>query len=232
MNALKARWQALAARFDAYSQRERAMIAAAVVGGIVMLGMTLLLDPQFAQLRQAEQATAQTSQDLSSTQTQLEAARTQLGADPNAAKRREVEALRKSLAAANASLHEVEAGLVTPENMNAVLERLLARNASVRLLSLKSLQPVNLAREIVDTQKSGDAVQLSGDLLLPGLFKHGVELQLEGSYADLMAWVVDLEAAPEKMLWGDVQFSVVEYPRSVLKLTVYTLNLEKSWLAI
>jgi MSHA biogenesis protein MshJ len=36
----------------------------------------------------------------------------------------------------------------------------------------------------------------------------------------------------EQVFWGGIELSVAEYPQSVLKLTIYTLSLEKSWLTV
>ena len=45
MSDLQAQWKKLGTRFDAFSQRERALLAAAVVGGVLLIGFTLLIDP-------------------------------------------------------------------------------------------------------------------------------------------------------------------------------------------
>lgn len=235
MSPLKDQWVATAARFNAFSQRERALLAAAVIGGVAMLGMTLLIEPNFARARSAQQQITQANQDLQAMQVQLQSLRGQLQIDPDAARRTEVAGLKKDLASVDASLKGLETGLVAPEQMNAVLERLLSRNAQIRLVSFKSLTPVNLAASISagakaqDVAKAAEPASANG---LPGLYRHGAELRLEGRYADLLAWVSQLEASQQKVLWGDVRFSVAEYPLAVLTLTVYTLNLEKSWLEI
>ncbi len=235
MDELKSRWKALAERFDAYSQRERALLAAAVIGGGMMLGMTLLVDPDFARARVAQKQADQAAQDLAAVQLQLNAVKVQLQADPDAGKRAEAATLQKEMTEVEESFRKLENGLVPPENMNAVLERLLARNASVKLISFKSLTPVNLADAVAEATKSAEGMAApapASKTSLPGLYKHGVELRLEGSYADLYGWLNQLESSPQKVLWGDVRFAVAEYPRAVLMLTIYTLNLEKSWLAI
>lgn len=235
MSAFKERWVAIAARFNGYSQRERALLAAATIGGVFMLGMTLLIDPNFVRSRAAVQQIAQATQDLGTTRVQLQSLRSQLQIDPDAAKRAEVATLQKELATVDAALKNLETGLVAPEQMNSVLERLLSRNAQVKLISFKSLTPVNLAAGISDGSKGADASKVAEAMPsagLPGLYRHGVELRLEGRYADLLAWVSQLESSQQKVLWGDVRFSVTEYPQAVLTLTVYTLNMERSWLEI
>lgn len=211
-------------RFSAFSQRERGLIAAVIVGGTLLVGYSALIDPALARARIAERQAAQAGDELTQLRTQLQVLQTQMQVDPDAPRRGEIAALQKELAEADAALKRVESGLVPPEEMNALLERLLARNTGLRLLSLKSLPPVNLGEATAADQKSESAG--------PRLFRHGVELKLEGGYGELHAWLRQLEEAPQKVLWGDVRYVVAEYPRAQLTLVVYTLSSDKSWLAI
>lgn len=230
MSAVTKRWQALGKRFDAQSPRERGLIAAALVGGVLFLGFSLLVDPALSRARLAERQIAQTGNELSTVQAQLQALQAQLLVDPDAGRRSEIEALKKDAAAADAAIRQIQSGLVPPEEMNALLERLLAKNVGLRLLSLKSLPPVNLAESAAESQRGNDKTAAAA--VGPGLFKHGVEMKLEGSFADVHNWLRQLEEAPQKVLWGDVRYTVGEYPRAQVTLTVYTLSLERSWLAI
>ena len=47
---------------------------------------------------------------------------------------------------------------------------------------------------------------------------------------DLLAYLRSLEAAPHRVLWGDMQLKAGEYPRVTLQLKLYTLSLEATWL--
>lgn len=66
----------------------------------------------------------------------------------------------------------------------------------------------------------------------PGLWKHGVEIVLAGSYADLAAYVQRLEALPQRWLRGGLQFRVEQHPRATLTLRLYTLSLDPGWLEL
>lgn len=242
MSKAKMEWDKLAARFNAYSQRERALLAAAVIGGILMLGFSLFVDPNLSRAKIAKRLAEQQKNDLFSVEAQLQSIKAQLKVDPDAGRKAEIARLQGELARIESAVKNLEGGLVPPAQMNAVLDRLLAGNTNLRLLSLKSLPPVNLA----DTGKPA-AVAVPGtaansvpnaapatpvvvDAL--GLYKHGVEIRLEGGYADLHAWLTQLESTQQKILWGDVRFQVVEHPRSVMVLTIFTLSTDKAWLAI
>ncbi|MFA7290766.1 MAG: hypothetical protein WC023_00825 [Rhodocyclaceae bacterium] len=228
MSDLKQQWEKLGARFNAISQRERALLAVAVVGGILLLGYSLLIDPNFTRTRISDRLAAQQSGDVQSSDGQLQALKAQLQVDPDAGRKAALATLKTELLQVESALRNLEGGLVAPDKMNAVLERLLSGNANLRLLSLKSLAPVNLA----EGSKSAESEANSAGASALGLYKHGVEVRLEGGYSDLHGWLSQLESTPQKILWGDVRLQVVEHPRSVLSLTIFTLSTDKAWLAI
>jgi MSHA biogenesis protein MshJ len=69
------------------------------------------------------------------------------------------------------------------------------------------------------------------------VFKHGVEITVEGRYLDLLDYVSQLEQMPWHVLWSkaalnEEQNPAVTWPANRLKLTVYTLSLDKTWLSI
>lgn len=234
MSTLKVKWGQLRERFDARNRRERALLALMTVGGILLLGFSLLIDPFLTQTRTAARTIVQARNDQAVAQEQLRALRAQLQTDPDAALRAEMAALKNELAVTENSLKQLEHGFVSPEEMTALLEHLLSRHAGLRLLRLKSLVPVNIAEQATSEHAGDVGERVNADKALPGfgLYRHGVELQLEGTYAELHGWLSQLEKTPQKVLWGDLRFSVVEHPRAVLTVTVFTLSLDKAWLAI
>ena len=230
-SALNARWQGMAKSFNARSRRERGLIAAVGVFGILLLGNALLIEPKLMKASAAQRAAMASNNDLSAVEQQMQVARVQLGMDPDAGRKAEIARHKNDLAAADAALKAIESRLVPPDQMNALLERLLAKNTSLRLVSFKSLPPVNLAEAGNEGTKDAAKPQPAEDAG-SGLFRHGVELKLEGSYGDLYRWLWQLEQVPQRLLWGDARFSVLDYPKAVLTVTVYTLSSEKAWLAI
>jgi MSHA biogenesis protein MshJ len=69
------------------------------------------------------------------------------------------------------------------------------------------------------------------------VYKHGVEITVEGRYLDLLDYVSDLEQMPWHILWSKAALNEdkndeITWPANRLKLTVYTLSLDKTWLSI
>lgn len=226
MRKLQEAWRRLTERFNVRPVRERALIAAAIIGSVLLVGNALLVDPLLLRARQALRQGGQQTAEADGLAAQAGTLRAQLANDPDAPLKGALAGLQDELRTVEGRLKALEARFVPPEQMTDVLENLLASHARLRLVSLRSLPPANLA----NAGKKDEAAAALPEAL--GLYKHGVEMRVEGSYADLYAWLAQLEAAQRKLLWGDIRFTVVEHPRSQLTLTIYTLSTDRSWLAI
>lgn len=223
---MKKQWLALLARFDALALRERRLIAVAVLGGVSLLGWSLFIDPAFSRLRVAERGIVEQRAQLSALQAQTAILQSP-AQDPEARARAELAALKQQLSRLSERLSAMDGSLVSPQRMTGLLEELIGRRSGLHLLSLQTL-PVKPLLERSEGAAPGAAIPpVSG-----GLYKHGVEIRLEGSYSDLADYLTRLEKSPQKLLWSAATLSAEKHPRLVLTLTVYTLSLDKTWLIV
>ena len=220
----------LAAKFDALAKRERLLVLLALIGGVVLLGWTFGVEPALGRARAAERGLAEVAVQRQALQAQLQVLQAP-AQNPDVRARSELEALRVDLARVGERLASFEGALVPPQRMSRLLEEMIGRRSSLRLLSLRTLPvaPV-LAPASVEGAKA-TAPQTRADSA-GALYKHGVEIRLEGSYAELTEYLARLEKSPQKLLWGRAALSAEQHPRLVLTLTVYTLSLERTWLIV
>jgi MSHA biogenesis protein MshJ len=222
----------LAQRYDALQLRERWLVAAAILGAIVLVGHGLFVAPAQTRARLAERSLSEQQVQLSALNAQMLAMQSP-NQDPNVAARAELDSLKKQLAEQAARIALMESALVPPHQMAGLLEEMIGRRSGLRLLSLKTL-PVAAALEkkavagAAESGKPGVVPTKATD----GLFKHGVEITLEGSYQELAAYLERLEQAKPKLLWSGVSLSADKHPRLVLTLTAYSLSLERAWLIL
>lgn len=231
-NRLVVRLGALAERFSALSLRERGLIAAAAVVALILVGDALFLAPLRQRLSAANARLAEQGVNLVKLQEQIGLLQGQT-LDPDAANRAALAARQEELAALQARLREFDSTLVPPERAAALLENLVKSQRGLALVSLKTLAPVPLVDRSAAAKpptEGGRAPAPTPDGV-PNVFRHGLEIKVAGSYADLQGYLARLEAAPQKLLWGKLDLSVERYPRSVMTLTVYTLSLDPAWLA-
>ena len=217
-------------RYKKLSRREKIMVAAALVIAPLMLAETLVVSPLAVRNKRVEDSIAQQSVTLTALQTQLVTLQQQLQADPDAGPKAELAALKADQAQLDGELEKLGTTLVRPEEMNGMLERLLARHTGLRLLSLKTLQPQSVIAEKREPDAAGAPAKPAGRTF--DLYRHGVEIRLEGSYSELQAYVTQLEELQQRLVWGSLQYKVTEYPKAEMSLTVYTLSPDRAWLSL
>lgn len=229
MKALRELWGRWAGRYAVLSQREKMLLAATLVLAPLLIGESLVLEPQRKRNLAQERSIAQQSATLADMQNQVAVLQQQLQLDPDAAAKAQITALQGEQQRLEGELQALGSTLVRPEDMNGLLERLLARHAGLRLLSLKTLKPESVlapkagAGETATAKPAGERFDL---------YRHGVEIRLEGSFAELQAYLEQLEQSPQRLLWEQLQYQVGEYPKAEMRLMVYTLSADRSWLAL
>ncbi len=222
-------------RFDALSLRERIMVALAILAAIFFLLNVLLIGGWARQNTSMTATLAEQREESARMAEQLQGLRVQTAVSPDEQARTRVREIEKKIAAIDATLESASRQLVPPERMATLLEDLLKRNKRLQLISLTTLPAEALLHEkpsAADTPQEGTAPTTGPPADRPNIFKHGVELTLGGSYFDMLDYLAQIEALPWQMYWGQLTLDAHDYQHPVLKLTLYTLSLDKAWLKI
>lgn len=245
---LRTRLEGWQRAFDARPPRERLLMIAVGIALALAAIDTLWLGPSFAKLKEAR--TRQQQAQL--TQQQLQTDALSIGNSRDAqerTKQAEVAAWRQRAREGENQLRTHEDTLISPEQMMALVEQVLARHGQVRVRSMRLLERVDLlagaggapAGPAPAATPNAAATRTAGGASAPStgaapggvsLYRHGVELQLEGSFGDLLAYLKALEAMPQHLLWGAMQMQVQQHPQVLLTLRVYTVSRERHGLEL
>ena len=223
-------WEKLARRFDALKPRERVMVFAAGVAIIAGLGFVLALEGVLAKHKILAANAERHRIDLAQLNKQNTESTRLLNQDPDVEGRKHIDDLRRQLGGYDTELRGVQQGLVPPNRMVKVLEDMLSRDANVRLVKLRTLpvaalvEPAGLAAESAAAKSSAPTKNL--------VYKHGIELTVEGSYLELLDYQARLEHLPWRMFFARTSVNSVDYPRVFMTVTLYTLSLEEAWLVV
>jgi len=219
-------WRQQRQRFGALGRRERLLVITAAAAACVMATDALWLTPAFQAWRAAHKREAALPGALAKT-----AAEAQRNAEAALAQEHQLQAelaqLRHRLQDGEAAMREIEANLVGPDRMLALLEKMLDGHGQLRVREMKSLPRADLAAEAAVPAAAGTAAAER-----PALYRHGIELTLEGSFADLVRYLEALENMPQRLLWGAMRLKVEQHPKALLTLRVYTLSVDRHWLEI
>jgi MSHA biogenesis protein MshJ len=215
---------------DAMALRERAMFFGAVALVLMTLLQVFLLNPVLSRRNQLSAQIAQQEDETKAIQAQIQALVRPNVQDQDALNRDKLKSLRAQMAQLDQEFEEQQKQFVPAEKMVAMLENMVAKNRKLQLLSLRNLPSTGLS-----TGAGTPAGAAGGQAKLGGareVFRHPVELSVKGSYFDLLDYLAALERMPQRVFWDGFELSVAQYPQSVLKLTIYTLSPEKSWLTV
>lgn len=222
----------LTRRFDARPQRERMAIVLAALAVVLLLADKLWLTPAFQAFGDASKALAAARTDQQALADETERRRVQGDANRRALDA-DIAQWRQRTSQGAQALADTQAGLIGPDRMVALLEQMLPRQGSGKVVALTTLAPQDARTPIAPPPgaASTPAAAATGDGA--PLYRHGVEITVEGSYGDLMAWLSSLETLPgPRLLWGGVKLNVDQHPTVRLSLTVYTLSLDRTWLEL
>ncbi len=225
---MKKLWTDLAARIDAMSLRERGVICAAAAAALIVFGYSLWIDTDFTRSSRLTSEIAQRQAEMNSLQEQIGKMGRIREADPDRANRERLAALRAQLAGIEARIAGEEHKFTAPDKMRGVLEELIAKTRKVRLVSLKTLPVSSISDE--RAAQAGQDKAASGQARL--IYRHGVELTVAGGYLDLLAYLSDLEKLPTQLYWNGLELQASDYPSVTMKLTVFTLSLDRAWLNV
>lgn len=269
MNRLQLLWERLTLRLDAMSLRERAMVFAAILGVMLGLAYNIGLDPLYQRQAQLLEQIRQQNTQMAGIDLEIQARMQAFATDPDAQARAQLSEVRHSIETSTHALLTMQKGLVAPDKIAPLLERILHGNGRLKLLSLRSLPvagmndpleqdgkaapaatpapaPVSgegMAQAMVaqaTAAASGSAPPQAGAPAAPAmankprelLYRHGVEIFLQGSYLDMISYMDALQALPAQLFWGKAELAAGQYPNARLKLTLYTLSLDQKWMQL
>ena len=235
-------WLLISSKFEALNKRERWMVSGALLVVVYAVINTLLLNPILTRQKNL-------TNELEVDQSQIQGLTLQLSEytrkgviDPDAQNKQRITELQSHLQLLETQLSGLQTTLISPDKMPELLRSLLKKNGKLKLIELNTLPTKGLLESTSENASAITAVAEEATQANPNqskqqqdspVFKHGVEITVEGRYLDLLEYVSELEQMPWHVLWSKAALSTDQHPPlSQLKLTVYTLSLDKTWLSI
>lgn len=239
---MKKAWEKVSSRIDALSLRERALAFATAAALLIFLFFTLVLNPLYAKQAAILARIDQQKNQLGGIDLEITRKLRAYVVDPDAANKQKLQKTKLDMAQMSASLRAMQKGLVAPDRIIFLLGSILQHHGKLHLVSLSTL-PAGATIDGAFTALAEDKAAQAGRVQAPApgvapaqvpelLFRHGVQIVVQGNYADMLAYMTALEAMPGQLFWGRASLNVDEYPVTTLTLTVYTLSLDKKWIKL
>lgn len=215
---LTARWRKLRRAHDSRSPSERRLLVLAVVAVLWLVMDTAWVTPSYARFNdirtrlrsaQADQQARQEAQqrqaaDLATLQTALDG---------------ELKQLRAQVSQEDQLLAQAQSRLIPAREMRSVLEGLLNSQARVRLLGMKTVR----SKDFRENTANGEAAVL---------YRHGLEIRVQGAFHDLVGWLRSVEALPRQLLWSGMRLEADPEWGLTLTVRLFTLSRDQDPLEI
>lgn len=124
--------------------------------------------------------------------------------------------VQRRIDAINESLGDYASELIDPAEMARVMEGVLKEQSKLRLIRIRNLSP--------------EALSAEADSRSATFYKHGLEIEFEGSYQACLDYLQEIENLPWRFYWQVLELEVLEYPRNRVRLEVGTLSLNEEWI--
>lgn len=215
MDEIKNRLLPHVAKIDALSMRERLLIFATALVLIAALWHTLLMQPLAQRAGQTRTQLTELEQRISSANQNLEDQIMQLASGGDEQRLR-IASLRRRIDEINATLGNHAAELIDPSEMAQVLEGVLKEQSRLSLVRIRNTTP--------------DPLSADEDPSAATFYRHGLEIEVEGSYAACLEYLSAIELLPWRLYWQVLELDVIDYPLNRIRIEVGTLSLDEEWI--
>jgi MSHA biogenesis protein MshJ len=206
-------------KYHTLSKRQKVLVFLVSAVLLFMLGNLFLVSPVKKRAAATAAQVTALQDDTLETQTKIDLLLHEVQAslaNPGSAKSR---TLRGQIDELDDQLVEYYDNLIPASKMGEILQQALTSESGLKLQSIKSLRVERLsAYESADEQES------------VALFRKGIQLRFEGDYFSTVNYLKKLENLEWKLLWGSLDYKVMDYPTATVTIQVYTLSSEEGWI--
>ena len=219
--------------FDESSLRQRIMIAAAVLITLHAAWDQLINQPQVREQAKLAAALEANQGDLSRLSQEIQVIASTVNRDNGV-----IDRLSRQITDLDAQIELASSELIAPERMPDVLQELLADNAGLQVVGLKSRPAQRVTRDSQTGAARSDAAvaqdeqaRSDGDTSA-AIYRHDFTIDFEGDYLSTLEYIRSVEQLGWRVFWDSVSIDSSEYPRSRVTVSVYTLSLEEGWIGV
>ena len=212
---IKVRLKKAEQSIDAMTLRERGLIMLTGIALIAAVWFLFLVEPlnqkadaRTGQLQELQERVDEVNRNLQQQVLEI--------AGGSAEQRARVASVNLQIESINEQLGDYAAELIDPSEMASVLEGVLADQKSLHLVRIR-----NLPSETLAASEEENATRF---------YRHGLEIEVEGSYHACLEYLAEIEDLPWRLYWQILDLEVIDYPTNRIRIEVSTLSLDEEWI--
>lgn len=202
------------------SMRERMLTLISAVGLIIFSAINFLLMPIFEEYTQLKKVEKTTQASIQAINVQVDNIKKQLEAKPVEKIQRQLDNLNRQYQNKIKDLEKYKLALVSSDDMATLIEEVVEENKNLLVVSLVSKAPTPI---LIQSNEGKEQVLL---------YKHAIDVKLQGQYFALLAFMKKIETQEKSILWNDIDYKVGEYPNAILSFEIYTISTDKEFIGV
>ena len=207
--------------FSALSKREQVVVLALGFVLVAFVWDQLFLSPLQAKSARLKAEISSVNKQILSQNEELQQMMQLSEDDPNLDLRNRESHLNAQTGDLKSKIAGLTDNLIPPKQMSKIMEQVLHQETGLVLKKVNSLESKRLTLEEGTEQTSGDKHIL---------FKHGVEMHLEGDYFETIRYLKALEDLSWSLIWSNVEYEVIEFPNAKIRIKINTLSEHSGWI--
>lgn len=113
----------------------------------------------------------------------------------------------------------------TPRMRGLIGDILGASKSKIKVASIKTLPVKTLFGQAPAPAPANASTASAGG----PIYKHGLDIELRGSYLDLMTYMRDLEEVNPKLYWSNASLSSGNYPETIFRVSLFMLSAQSKF---
>ena len=218
-------------QFEESTLREQVLVGLTGAVVVAFLLQFLVADPLLSETQKVKNRVV----SLAKTQTNLQKKLTDEPKEKNELMRKKKEYLgqRQRVDELDRQLSKLSSLLVAPDVMPHLLQSLVA-TSDMEIVAFENMAPQPLLSSAQsESNMIGKNSSAASQMVKPlQLFRHGMSLQLRGSFASSLKYLKTLESQPWRFMWNSLHYEVDEYPNGNLTIKIETLSAKQYWLGV
>ncbi len=212
--------QLYAEMLDRRSVRERVLILLTFLVLLLVAWNFLIFEPALAARRKTVSGIGQLKSEILQLKAEKQIIQQQAEVDPDRENRQQITQLQELIGDFDRKLEARLINLLSPQQMPVLLQKILKQQKGLHLIAMENLPP-----ESILPQAEGEAPR-------PGLYRHALSMEVEGSYLRLLNYLETLERMPQRVFWDILTIDNKGFPVARIHLQLHTLSLSEDWIGV
>lgn len=209
------KWRVWSEKFSKQKKSEKILILVAALSLAVAPLYLNVVDTSLSKAKTYKSKIEEDQSAAAAARMEADGWRERLQQDPAEAAKREIAELEAKIASLQKRVKESFLDLIPAYEIPGVLRDVLSDMHGLRLISISNSSP----ETIVEYEKERT-----------GLYRHTTVIKFEGGFMDTMRYLQALENLDRKFIWGQIRYSVKDYPKAEVEIEVITISDNKEFI--